>query len=122
MEVVDNRDSRPQTPCLLNLDQVRAGDLDVRVVGVSGYARVTLVDEDARAVFRTDNAGQRIETNDAGELTTIHGTEGEGGGSTARLAPGTYTVQCRPKNAAPGEATRRVLPARAGNKAPRVGP
>src|SRR3954447_7926766 len=110
IEVVVNSDSRPQTPCLLNVEQLRAGDHEVRIVGVSGYARINIVDEDARVVFHTDNAGQRIETNDAREVTTIRGAEGEGGGPAARLAPGTYTVQCRPKNGAPGEATLRVLP------------
>jgi len=120
IEVVVNSDSRPQTPCLLNVDEVRAGNHEVRIVGVSGYARVDIVDEDGRLVFGTDNAGQRIETNGAGEVTSIHGGDGEGSGSPARLGPGTYTVQCRPKNGAPGQATLRGLPARAGHKAPRV--
>ncbi|MFL6132890.1 MAG: hypothetical protein ACJ72A_08810 [Nocardioidaceae bacterium] len=71
-------------------------------------------------MFGTDNAGQRIETNGAGEVTSIHGGDGEGGGSPARLGPGTYTVQCRPEKGVPGDATLRGLPARAGHKAPRV--
>jgi hypothetical protein len=120
IEVVVNSDSRPKTPCLLNVEEVRAGNHAVSVVGVSGYARVNIIDEDARVVFRTDNAGQRIETNDAGEVTTIHGGEGEGSGPPARLKAGTFTVQCRPENGAVGEATLRVLPARAGHESPTV--
>ena len=122
IEVVVNSDSRPETPCLLNVHEVRAGNHEVSIVGVSGYARVNLVDENSRVVFRTDNAGQRIETNDAGEVTTIHGAEGEGSGPPARLAPGTFTVQCRPVNGAAGEATLRVLPARAGHGSRSVAP
>lgn len=115
IEVVVNSDSRPQTPCLL-----RAGNHEVRIVGVSGYARVDIVDEDGRLVFGTDNAGQHIETNGAGEVTSIHGGDGEGSGPPARLGPGPYAVQCRPEKGVPGDATLRGLPARAGYKAPRV--
>jgi hypothetical protein len=68
---------------------IRATPTRVAIVEVSGFARV---------VFRTDNAGQRIESNAAGEVTG------------------------RPKHGAPGGATLRVLPARARHKAPRVGP
>jgi hypothetical protein len=122
IEVVVNSDSRPKTPCLLNVDEVHAGSHEVSIVGVSGFARVNIVDENARVVFRMDNAGQRIETNDAGEVTTIHGAEGEGAGPPARLEPGTFTVQCRPENGVAGEATLRVLPARAGHASPSVAP
>ncbi len=122
IEVVFNSDSRPRTPCLPNVDEVRAGNQKVSIVGVSGYARVNIVDEDARVVFRSDNAGQRFETNDAGEVTTIYGAEGEGTGPPARLEPGTFTVQCRPENGAAGEAMLRVLPAGAGHESPRVVP
>ncbi len=113
IEVVFNSDSRPRTPCLPNVDEVRAGNHELSIVGVSGYARV---------VFRSANAGQRSETNDAGEVTTICGAEGEGTGPPARLEPGTFTVQCRPEGFAAGEATLRVLPARAGHESPRVAP
>ncbi len=121
IEVVVNSDSRLSTPCLLNVDEVRAGNHEVSIVGVSGYAQVNIVDEDARVVFRSDNAGQRIETNDAGEVT-IYGAEGKGTGPPARLEAGTFTVQCRPENGVAGEATLRVLPARAGHESPSVVP
>ena len=55
-----NSDTQPDHPCLLNYDQVRAGDHVVTVIGVSGYARVRFVDEKHRVVFRTDNAGQLL--------------------------------------------------------------
>ena len=55
-----NSDTQPAHPCLLNYDQVRAGDHVVTVIGVSGYARVRFVDEKHRVVSRTDNAGQLL--------------------------------------------------------------
>lgn len=112
LEVVVNSRSQPDEPCLLNVDQVRAGDHAVTVIGESGYAKVLLVDEDGTVVFRTDNAGQRIETDDDGAIT-IHGAEGEGEGPVATLEAGTFTVQCRPENGTAGETTLEVLPARA---------
>lgn len=121
IEVVVNSGSRPSMPCLLNVDEVRAGHHEVSIIGVSGYARVSIVDEDARVVFRSDNVGQRTETNDAGEVT-IYGAEGEGTGPPARLEPGTFTVQCRPENGVAGEATLRVLTARADHQSPSVVP
>ena len=114
LEVVVNSDTQPDHPCLLNYDQVRAGDHAVTVIGVSGYARVRFVDARHRVVFRTDNAGQRIETDADGEVTIIGG-ESEGSGPSARLEAGTVTVQCRPKDGKPGEATLKVLPARKGH-------
>jgi len=115
LEVVVNSDTRPDRPCLLNVDRVRAGDHTVTVIGLSGYARVRFVDEENRVVFRTDNAGQRVETDADGEVTVI-GSEGEGAGPAARLEAGTLTVQCRPKVGEPGETTLEVLPARAGHQ------
>ena len=106
-----NSDTRPDRPCLLNVDWVRAGDHAVTVIGVSGFSRVRIVDEKHRVVFRTDNAGQRIETDADGGVTIIGG-EGEGGGPPARLEAGTFTVQCRPKHGEPGDTTLKVLPAR----------
>lgn len=114
LEVVVNSDTQPGHPCLLNYDQVRAGDHAVTVIGVSGYARVRFVDEKHHVVFRTDNAGQRIETDADGEVTIIGG-EGEGSGPPARLETGTVTVQCRPRDGKPGETTLEVLPARKGH-------
>lgn len=114
LEVVVNSDTQPEHPCLLNYDQVRAGDHAVTVIGVSGYARVQFVDEKQRVVFRTNNAGQRIETDADGEVTIIGG-ESEGSGPAARLEAGTLTVRCRPKDGKPGEATLKVLPAREGH-------
>ncbi len=113
LEVVVNSSRRPETPCLLNVEEVRAGDHDVTVIGESGYARVRIVDERGRVVFRTDNAGQRIETDEDGEVVIVGG-EGEGMGPPARLEAGTYTVECRPKTGEAGEAALRVLPARPG--------
>ena len=117
LEVVVDSASRPGTPCLLNTNEVRAGDHDVTVIGESGYARVRILDQRGRVVFRTDNAGQRIETDEDGNVTIIGG-EGEGMGPPARLEAGTFTVQCRPKDGEAGEATLRVLPARPGYDAP----
>ena len=114
LEVVVNSDTQPDHPCLLNYDQVRAGDHAVTVIGVSGFARVRFVDARHRVVFRTDNAGQRIETDADGEVTII-GAESEGSGPSARLEAGKVTVQCRPKDGKPGEATLKVLPARKGH-------
>ncbi len=117
LEVVVNSRSQPETPCLLNVEEVRAGEHDVTVIGESGYARVRIVDERGRVVFRTDNAGQRIETNEDGEVKII-GSEGEGGegmGPPARLEAGTYTVECRPETGEAGDAALRVLPARPGH-------
>ena len=111
LEVVVNSSSRPETPCLLNVAQVQAGDHPVSVIGESGYAKVRIVDERGAVLFRTDNEGQRIETNDDGDVT-IHGGEGEGGGPAAHLGAGRFTVVCRPENGKPGEATLKVLPAR----------
>ena len=113
LEVVVNSSSRPETPCLLNVEMFRAGDHDVTVIGESGYARVRIVDERGRIVFRTDNAGQRIETDADGDVTIIGG-EGEGSGPPARLVAGSYTVECRPESGQAGEAPLRVLPARPG--------
>lgn len=117
LEVVVNSDTRPGSPCLLNVDKVRAGEHAVSIIGVSGFARVKIVDEDRSVVFHGDNAGQRITTNDAGEVT-IHAAEGEGEGTgpVARLEAGTFTVVCRPEDGEPGEATLRVLPARPGHE------
>jgi hypothetical protein len=75
---------------------------------------VRFVDERHRVVFRTDNAGQRIETDADGEVARIGG-EGEGSGPPARLETGTLTVQCRPKDGKPGQTTLEVLPAREGH-------
>jgi hypothetical protein len=58
--------------------------------------------EDARVAFLAENVGQRIETNDAGEATSIDGAGGEGREFWARLESGTYFVKCRPRNGAPG--------------------
>ncbi len=115
LEVIVNSRVRPETPCLLNVGEVRAGDHEVTVIGESGYARVHFVDQRGKVVFRSDNAGQRIETDDQGQVT-IAG-EGEGTGPPARLTAGTYTVQCRPRNGEAEEATLRVLPARPGRDA-----
>ena len=114
LEVVVNSSRRPETPCLLYVDQVRAGDHPVNVIGESGYARVHIVDDHGEVAFRTDNEGQRIETNDDGEVT-IHGGEGEVGGAEAHLDAGTFKVVCRPRNGEPGQATLEVLPARSGH-------
>lgn len=123
LEVVVNSDTRPESPCLLNVNKVRAGEHAVSIIGMSGFARVRIVDEDDRIVFRSDNEGQRMTTNDAGEVT-IHAAEGEGEGTgpAARLEAGTFTVQCRPEDGAPGEATLRVLPARAGHESSSTAP
>lgn len=114
LEVVVNSRSRPHTPCLLNVAEVRAGDHAVSVIGESGYARVRIVDESGRVVFRTDNAGQRIETDEDGDVTIVGG-EGEGQGPLAHLEAGTFTVKCLPKDGGPGKATLVVLPARPGH-------
>ena len=114
LEVVVNSSRWGSDPCLLNTDQVRAGDHSVSVIGESGYAKVRIVDERGRVVFRTDNEGQRIETDDDGEVT-IHGGEGEGAGPAARLDAGTFKVVCRPEDGEAGEATLEVLPARRGH-------
>ena len=111
LEVVVNSSRKPETPCLLNVDQVRAGDHSVHVIGESGYAKVRIVDEQGRVVFRTDNRGQRIETDEDGNVT-IHGGQGEGAGPAARLDAGTFKVLCRPDNGEAGEASLEVLPAR----------
>ena len=79
LEVVVNSSRQPQTPCLLNVDQVRAGDHPVHVIGESGYARVRIVGERGKVVFRTDNEGQRIETDEDGDVT-IHRRRGRGRG------------------------------------------
>ncbi len=121
LEVVVNSRSRPETPCLLNVEKVRAGDHDVTVIGESGYARVRIVDGQGRVVFRTDNAGQRIETDEDGEVTIIGGKE-EGMGPPARLKTGTYTVECRPETGETGEVALRVLPARPGRGTPEGAP
>ena len=113
LEIVVNSRSRPNTPCLLNVEKVRAGDHAVSVIGESGYARVHIVDQRGRVVFRTDNAGQRIKTDEDGNVTIIGG-EGEGEGPPARLEAGTFTVRCRPKDGGSGKATLVVLPARPG--------
>ena len=111
LEVVVNSSRRPQTPCLLNVDQVRAGDHPVHVIGESGYARVRIVDERGKVVFRTDNEGQRIETDGDGRVTIVGG-EGEGAGPAARLDAGRFKLLCRPEDGESGEATLEVLPAR----------
>ena len=111
LEVVVNSSRQPQTPCLLNVDQVRAGDHPVHVIGESGYARVRIVGERGKVVFRTDNEGQRIETDEDGDVTIVGG-EGEGAGPAARLDAGTFKVLCRPEDGEAGEATLEVLPAR----------
>ena len=114
LEVVVNSRSRPNTPCLLNVEKVRAGDHTVSVIGESGYARVHIVDESGRVVFGTDNAGQRVATDEDGNVTIVGG-EGEGEGSPVRLEAGTFTVRCRPRDGGPGKATLVVLPARPGH-------
>ncbi len=111
LEVVVNSSRRPETPCLLNVDQVRAGDHPVNVIGESGYAKVRIVDERGKVVFRTDNEGQRIETDDDGDVTIVGG-EGEGAGPAAHLDAGRFKVNCRPEDGKPGQATLEVLPAR----------
>jgi len=111
LEIVVNSHSQPGTPCLLNVDQVRAGDHTVGVIGESGYAKVRIVDEHGKVVFRTDNEGQRIETDDDGDITIIGG-RAEGEGPAAHLDAGTFTVECSPEDGEPGEATLEVLPAR----------
>ncbi len=113
LEVVVNSPSRPDTPCLLNVEEVRAGVHGVSVIGESGYVRIRIRDERGRVVFRTDNAGQRIETDEDGNKTIIGA--GEGDGPPARLATGTYTVECRPRTGEAREAALRVLPARPGH-------
>jgi hypothetical protein len=115
LEVVVNSSTMPDDPCLLNVEMVRAGDHAVVVVGESGFARVTVVDDGGRVVFATDNAGQRVETDASGKVTAIVGGEGEGEGPPAHLEAGTYTVKCHPKIGEAGEATLRVLPARPGH-------
>lgn len=115
LEVVVNSSTMPDDPCLLNVESVRAGDHAVVVVGESGFARVTVVDDGGRVVFATDNAGQRVETGASGKDTVIVGGEGEGGGPPAHLEAGTYTVKCHPRSGEAGEATLRVLPARPGH-------
>jgi len=114
LEVVVNSSTQSETPCLLNVDQVRAGDHDVVVIGESGYAKVRIVDERGKVVFRTDNEGQRIETNEDGDVTIVGG-QGEGEGPAAHLDAGTFKVVCRPEDGEPGEATLEVLPARPGH-------
>ena len=109
LEVVVNSSRRPETPCLLNVDQVRAGNHSVNVIGESGYAKVRMVDERGKVVFRTDNEGQRIEPDDDGDVTIVGG---EGGGPAAHLDAGTFKVVCRPEDGEPGEATIEVLAAR----------
>jgi len=108
LEVVVDSRSRPHTPCLLNVEKVRAGDHAVTVIGDSGYAQVRILDESGRLVFRTDNTGQRIETDEDGGVTIVGG---EGHGPQAHLEPGTFSVTCRPKDGKPGETTLVVLPA-----------
>lgn len=112
LEIVVNSVARPESPCLLNINRVRAGEHQVTIIGESGLVRVRMLDEAGEVAFRGDNTGQRITTDDAGKVT-IHGGE-EGSGPPARLTAGTYTVQCRPEHGAPGEAILRVLPARPG--------
>ena len=110
LEVVVNSSRRPEMPCLLNVDQVRAGhDHPVNVIGESGYAKVRIVDERGKVVFRTDNEGQRIKTDDDGDVTIVGG---EGEGPAAHLDAGRFKVICRPDDGKPGEATLEVLPAR----------
>ena len=113
LEVVVNSRSRPDVPCLLNVDEVRAGSHPVSVIGESGYAVVRIVDEQDRVVFRTDNEGQRIETDEDGAITIVD-PRGEGEGPAARLRSGTFTVECDPEEGEPGTATLEVLPARDG--------
>ena len=113
LEVVVNSSTRPDSPCLLNIDKVRAGEHQVSIIGESGFAPVRILDEAGEVAFRGDNSGQRITTDDAGEVT-IHGGE-ENSGPPARLEAGTYTVQCRPEQGEAGEAMLRVLPARPGH-------
>jgi hypothetical protein len=115
LEVVVNSSTVTKRPCLLNVDQVRAGDHAVVVIGESGYAKVHIVDEGGRVVFRTDNEGQRIETDEDGDVTIVQG-EGEGEeGPAAHLDAGTFKVVCRPESGEPGEATLEVLRARPGH-------
>ena len=83
----------------------------MHVIGESGYARVRIVGERGKVVFRTDNEGQRIETDEDGGVTIVGG-EGEGAGPAARLDAGTFKVLCRPEDGEAGEATLEVLPAR----------
>jgi len=115
LEVVVNSSTRPHQPCLLNVREIRAGNHTVTVIGESGYARVRFLDQRGRVVFTTDNAGQRIETNDDGE-TTIIGGEAEGEGPAAHLEVGTYTVQCRPRHDIAGSVQLHVLAARPGHE------
>jgi hypothetical protein len=115
LEVVVNSHSNPERPCLLNVEQIRAGVHTVTVIGESGYARVRIVNQQQEVVFRTDNAGQRIETDEDGNITGIIGGEAEGEGASAHLEPGTFTVQCHPRDGESGEATLEVLPARPGH-------
>jgi hypothetical protein len=58
LKVVVNSSTMPDDPCLLNVEMVRAVDHAVVVVGESGFARVTVVDDGGRVVFATDNAGR----------------------------------------------------------------
>lgn len=111
LEVVVNSSRHPETPCLLNVEQVRAGDHPVNVIGESGYAKVRIVDEHGKVVFRTDNEGQRIETDEDGDVTIVGG-EGEGAGPAAHLDAGKFKVNCRPDDGKSGEAILEVLPAR----------
>lgn len=125
LDVVVDSSRRPDTPCLLNTGTLRGGEHQVTVIGESGYARVRILDQRGRVVFRTDNAGQRIETDEDGDVTIIGGEgegEGEGRAAAVRLAAGRFTVQCRPRNGQAGEAKLQVLPARPGHGSSENGP
>jgi hypothetical protein len=102
LEVVVNSSRRPEKPYLLNVDQVRAGVHAVSVIGESGYAEVRIVDEQGTVVFRTDNKGQRIETDDDGDVTII------GGEAEVRARRLTWMPEPTPSSAA----RRKVSPVR----------
>ena len=96
LEVVVGSRSQPDQPCILNVDEVAAGDHEVSVISErEGAARVVLRTAAGSVVFEA-SGGQPAPEEAPASVT---------------LTPGDHLVQCLSDGAVLGEVPLRVVPA-----------
>ena len=108
LEVVVGSSQQPDQPCLLNREQVAAGEHEVLLIGETGEAASVVVRNAAgQVLYEADVAAEP----QGGDPPPAVVDEGEG--STAvRLTEGEYEVQCLSGGELVAAAPLRVVPAR----------